>query len=215
MSLHGPLGVSVLMVLAYLCGSFPTSYLVGRLRGVDLREEGSGNLGATNVYRVLGAPSAVPVALVDVAKGFFPAWLFPLWDGSGMPGLALAYGIAAILGHVYPIFLRFRGGKGVATGAGVVLAVAPLALLVAGFVWLGLVLVTGIVSVASLAAATLIPIVLFLTDGSLHATLFTTAIALFVWWTHRENLARLWRGEEHGFRRSREAAEEERGAPPR
>lgn len=204
--------VAILLLAAYAIGSTPTSYLIGRLRGVDLREHGSGNLGGTNVYRVLGAGAAVPVLFVDVLKGWLPVALFPLWDGNGFSTLSLAYGLFAIAGHVWSIFLRFQGGKGVATGAGVLIALAPLTTLIAFLVWAGVVLITRIVSVASLAAATLVPLVAYLTDAPRSTVLFGLAIAVFVWWTHRENLRRLLRGEELRFARTGPSDKKERSS---
>lgn len=186
-------------LLAYLAGSFPTAWLMGRAFGVDLRREGSGNLGGTNAYRVLGPRGGIPVILVDVAKGYVPAAYFPVWDGSGIGQLALVYGLLAILGHVWPIWLRFRGGKGVATGAGVLVALAPFAAVVALLVWLGLVALTRTVSIASLGAATVVPVTAALTDEPVSTTLFCVGVSLFVWWTHRSNLGRLARGEELRF----------------
>ena len=107
------------VLAAYFAGSLPTSFLVGKMiGGMDLRREGSGNLGATNVYRAMGLRVAVPVGLVDVGKGWLPAWLFPMLDGGAADGWAAAYGAAAILGHTFSCWVRFRGGKGVATAAG-------------------------------------------------------------------------------------------------
>ncbi|MFO7588279.1 MAG: glycerol-3-phosphate 1-O-acyltransferase PlsY [Gemmatimonadota bacterium] len=190
------------LLLAYLAGTIPTAWLVGRAFGVDLREHGSGNLGATNAYRVLGAKAGVPVVVVDVLKGWVPAAMFPAWDGTGAPGLAVACGLLAIAGHVWPVWLRFRGGKGVATGAGVLVALAPLTALVALLVWLGVVSLTRIVSAASLAAATTTPVVAWITDAPSSTVWFCGFVALFVWWTHRANLQRLRAGEELRFRRS-------------
>ena len=206
-----PMNIVLLTLAAYLLGSIPTSYLVGRAHGVDLREHGSGNLGGTNVYRVLGLRAGLPVVLIDVSKGFLPAYFFPGWDGSPMGQLALVYGLAAIAGHVWSIFMRFQGGKGVATGGGVLIALAPTSAQVGLLVWAGLVLITGYVSVASIAAATTVPVVAWLTDERVSTVLFCAAIALFVWWTHRQNLRRLMRGEENRFgtnRRRRGSAEE-------
>jgi glycerol-3-phosphate acyltransferase PlsY len=194
-----PVSVALLTLAAYLLGSIPTSYLVGRVHGVDLREHGSGNLGGTNAYRVLGLRAGLPVVLVDVSKGFVPAYFFPSWDGSPIGQLALVYGLAAIAGHVWSIFMRFRGGKGVATGAGVLVALAPTSALVGLLVWAGLVSITRYVSVASIAAATVVPVAAWMTDERASTVLFCTAIALFVWWTHRQNLRRLVRGEENRF----------------
>jgi glycerol-3-phosphate acyltransferase PlsY len=189
------------MLLAYLCGSIPTAWLVGRAFSVDLREHGSGNLGGTNAYRVLGPKGGIPVVAVDILKGWVPAALFPGWDGAGDPRLALAYGLLAIAGHVWPVWLGFRGGKGVATGAGVLVALTPLTALVALLVWLGVVSLTRVVSVASLAAATVAPLVAWVTDAPASTVGFCAFVGAFVWWTHRANLSRLRRGEELRFRR--------------
>lgn len=187
------------LILAYLAGSFPTAWLVGRAMGLDLRQEGSGNLGGTNAFRVMGARGGIPVVAVDVTKGYVPAAMFPLWDGSALPELALAYGLLAIIGHVWPVWLRFQGGKGVATGGGVLLALAPLAALVALMIWIGVVLLTRTVSIASLVAATSVPVVASLTGAPVSTVLFCAGIAGFVWWTHRSNLGRIARGEELRF----------------
>lgn len=187
------------LALAYLAGSLPASYLAGRLRGVDLRDHGSGNLGATNVYRVLGAGSAIPVVIVDIGKGFVPAQFFPGWDGSPDTRLAIAYGCAAIAGHVWSVFLKFRGGKGVATGAGVLFALAPLATVLALLLWIGIVALTRYVSVGSILTATFVPIFAFMFDASSAEVAFCALVAAFVWWTHRENIRRLLAGTEHRF----------------
>lgn len=188
--------VATLAALAYLLGSLPSSWLAGRAAGVDLTHRGSGNLGGTNVFRVLGWRYALPVVLADVGKGFVPAYLFPAWDGAGSPELALLYGLAAIGGHVWSVFLRFRGGKGVATAGGVLLALTPVAVAAGALVWTALVVLTRRVSVASLSAATLLPLAAWLLDAQSEKVLFTVVLAGFVWWTHRENLGRLARGEE-------------------
>lgn len=187
-------------IAAYLLGSIPFGYAAGRLARVDLRITGSGNTGATNVYRSLGLWWAAPVILLDVLKGFLPVWLFPMWDGTARSHLAIVYGIAAVAGHVWSVFLRLRGGKGVATAAGVMLALAPIAATIAMLLWVGLVLITGFVSVASLVAATLVPVLAYFEDAPIETIAFSLGIATFVWWTHRSNLVRLVRGEELGFR---------------
>lgn len=198
----------VFLLLAYVVGSLPASYLIGRMRGVDLREHGSGNLGATNAYRVLGAGAAVPVLIVDIAKGFVPAAMFPGWDGVANGGLAIAYGLAAIVGHVWPFALGFRGGKGVATGAGVLLALAPLTTFVALLVWIGIVSLTRYVSVGSIATATLVPLLAHMFDAPSSTVLFCAGVAAFVWWTHRANIRRLLAGSEHRFGSGRRRAGE-------
>jgi glycerol-3-phosphate acyltransferase PlsY len=192
------------LILAYLAGSFPTAWLVGRAMGFDLRQQGSGNLGGTNAYRVLGPKGGIPVVAVDVTKGYVPAALFPLWDGAPIPELALVYGLLAIIGHVWPVWLRFQGGKGVATGGGVLLALAPLAALVALLIWIGIVLLTRTVSVASLVAATVVPLVAWVTGAAPSTVVFCAGVAAFVWWTHRSNLVRIARGEELRFGNGRQ-----------
>jgi glycerol-3-phosphate acyltransferase PlsY len=149
----------------------------------------------------------VPVVVVDVAKGFVPATTFPGWDGTAAAGLAVVYGLAAIAGHVWPFTLRFRGGKGVATGAGVLLALAPLTTLIALFVWIGVVSLTRYVSVGSIATATLVPLLALAFDAPAATVWFCAFVALFVWWTHRENLRRLAAGTEHRFGSGRRRTE--------
>ncbi len=190
----------LLVVAGYLLGSVPASYVAGRLvRGIDLREHGSGNLGATNTFRVLGAKVAAPVMLFDVLKGFVPAWYFPLWDSSPDWRWALAYGAAAIVGHVFSLYMRFRGGKGVATGAGVFLALAPAAVGGAFLVWLATLRLGRMVSLASiLAALTMLPL-LWLTSDRWEVRALGGAIAAFVVFSHRANVGRILRGEEHRF----------------
>jgi glycerol-3-phosphate acyltransferase PlsY len=202
--------VFLFALAAYLMGAIPTSYLVGKLHGIDLREHGSGNLGGTNAYRVMGLSAGIPVVSVDVAKGFFPAYFFPSWDGAALGDLALLYGLAAIGGHVWSIFVGFRGGKGVATGAGVLVALAPTSALISLLVWIGVVAITGYVSAASISAATLVPLTAWLTDEATSTIVFCAAIAMFVWWTHRDNVRRLIRGEENRFGRSQAASRSEK-----
>ena len=193
----------LLVLLSYLLGAIPTSHWVGRaVYGIDLREHGSGNLGATNVYRVLGWKAALPVMLVDVGKGFVPAWLFPRMDDAVWTW-ALAYGTAAVLGHVYSLWVGFKGGKGVATSGGVLLGLAPWGVLVGFAVWALVVFATRIVSLGSILAALSVPVaLLFLpSEGGRPLLVFTVALALFVIWAHRANIGRLMRGEEHRFGR--------------
>ena len=197
----------LLVVLGYLMGATPTSHWVAKgIYGVDLRREGSGNLGATNTFRVLGWKAALPVTVVDVAKGWLPTWLFPYGDGVGSPeAWALAYGGAAIVGHVFSVWVRFRGGKGVATSGGVFLALAPWAVLIAFAVWLAVLLAFRMVSLASIMAALAVPVAVALLpgEGGTLVQLFTIALAGFVVWAHRANMRRILAGEEHRFGRAR------------
>jgi glycerol-3-phosphate acyltransferase PlsY len=198
------------LVAGYLAGSFPTSFLGGKLAGIDLREHGSKNLGATNVYRVLGLKYAVPVGLIDVAKGAIPVALASRAAGD-RAWLPLMVGCAAILGHVFSAFLRFRGGKGVATAAGVVLALAPAALGVSAAVWVGVLTATGFVSLASMLGAVAFPIsVGVLYPSSTHVFWVGVVLAVFIVFTHRSNIGRLLSGTENRFRRGRKAADGER-----
>ncbi len=195
------------IVLAYLTGAFPTSYVVAKVGyGIDLRQHGSGNLGATNAYRLLGWKAALPIFIVDIAKGWFPTFCFPLWNAGGSPDWAMVFGAAAILGHVYSVYVRFRGGKGVATSAGVLLALQPVAMLVGLAVWAGLVWATGYVSLASIAAALVIPVAVLLLNGVGALFWLTLALAGFVVWAHRANIKRLLEGSEHRFGHRREEA---------
>jgi len=190
----------LLTVAAYLTGAFPTSFVVGRaFHGIDLRAHGSGNLGATNAYRVLGWRAAVPIFVVDIFKGWLPVYWFPMLDGSPAAEWALLYGTGAIVGHVYSAYVGFKGGKGVATGAGVFLALAPVAVLVGLAVWTGLVVTTRMVSLGSIAAAATLPLVVFLTEGAGSVFYLAAALAAFVIWSHRANIRRLMRGEELRF----------------
>jgi glycerol-3-phosphate acyltransferase PlsY len=200
----------LLLILAYLLGATPTGLWVGkRFFGIDLRTVGSGNLGATNTFRVLGWKAALPVILVDVLKGWLPTWLFPRLAYAGTAwGWTLAFGAAAILGHVYSVWVRFRGGKGVATSGGVFLALAPWAVLGATAAWTVTVWITRIVSLGSVVAALVLPLAVALTphQGGRALTWFSVALGIFVIAAHRANLGRLARGEEHRFGRAPKSA---------
>lgn len=191
------------ILISYLAGSIPSAYLAGKARGVDLRAHGSGNLGATNVARVLGTRVGVLVFVADVLKGFLPVWILPRYLAS--PNLelwAVLFGAAAILGHVKPIFLGGKGGgKGVATASGVFLALAFVPLLIAQVVWAAVFHVTRYVSLASLVSAAILPIAILTWWREPLSPVFIASVivAAFVFWTHRANIGRLRRGEEHRF----------------
>ena len=193
----------LLIPAAYVIGATPTSHWVAwTLYGVDLRREGSGNLGATNTYRVLGWKAAVPVVVVDVLKGWVPTAAFPLLAPAPF-SWTIGYGAAAILGHVFSFWIRFRGGKGVATSAGVFAALTPVAMLIAFVVWLATLAMTGYVSLASMLGALALAssTLLIPHDGPWAVSAFTVVLAAFIVWAHRGNVARLIRGEEHRVRR--------------
>lgn len=192
---------------AYLLGAIPTSYLVMRMaRGVDLRTVGSGNLGATNLYRQLGWRFAVPVGLFDMAKGALPVIAGLQLPGGGM-AVALGLGAAAVIGHVYSLFVGFKGGKGVATGAGVVLGLAPWAFVVSLGIWGVVVWLSGYVSLASVIAALLFPGVTWLLHPDQRPLLWMhVALAALIVVLHRTNLRRLVAGTENRFGRHGPAA---------
>lgn len=193
----------LIVIGGYLLGAVPSSYLAGRLGGVDLREMGSKNLGATNVYRVLGWGYAVPVAVFDVAKGFLPV-LYAASSADQIPWLPVTAGVAAVVGHVFPVYLRFRGGKGVATASGAVLALAPTALAASAAVWLLLVTATRYVSVGSIVGALSFPLAVFVLEPRDSYTLGASVVlAMFIVFTHRANIRRLVAGTENRIGRPR------------
>jgi glycerol-3-phosphate acyltransferase PlsY len=195
------------LALAYLIGGFPSSVVLGKmLRGVDVRLEGSGNAGATNAWRVLGWRIGIAVLVLDTAKGALAAALVPRIASSDLPiGLAAASilcGLAAVLGHVFPVYIGFRGGKGVATAAGMLVAVAPIPVAIALGIFVLSIVASGWVSLGSLLAAWTVPLAAALVppsrDGLSYPLLLalTTGLAVLITVTHRANLHRLLRGEE-------------------
>lgn len=191
------------LLASYLLGAIPTSYLTARLfRGIDLREHGSRNLGATNLYRVLGWRFAIPVGLFDAAKGLIPVLVFaPRVSSSEL--FALVCGMTAVLGHVYSVFVGFKGGKGVATAAGVMLALTPIALGVSFAVWLVIVMLSGYVSLGSIASAAIFPAAVRILDPPGQPAIFwlDVVVAAGIIWLHRANIARLIKGTENRFGR--------------
>jgi glycerol-3-phosphate acyltransferase PlsY len=191
------------LIASYLLGAVPTSYLAARLfRGIDLREHGSRNLGATNLYRVLGWRYAVPVGLLDAAKGLVPVLVFaPRVSSSEL--FALICGLVAVVGHVFSVFVGFKGGKGVATAAGVMLGLTPAALGVAVLVWAALVYFTGYVSLGSIAAAAIFPLAVYLLEPPDQPAMLwlDIAVAAAIVWFHRGNIQRLFKGTENRFGR--------------
>jgi len=203
---------AILAILAsYLLGATPTSYIAGKLgRGIDLREHGSKNLGATNVYRILGWKYAIPVALFDIAKGAIPVLLFARWAGAAEhPWLPVALGGAAVLGHMFSPYVSFKGGKGVATAAGMFLALAPVAVLLAILVWGICLWLTGYVSLSSIIAVASVPLWVWLL-GSPHDSTYvlwaSVGLVVLILFAHRRNIARLLAGTENRFRARRNPA---------
>ena len=198
---------AAVVVLSYVSGSIPAAFLAGKWSGVDLREHGSGNLGATNVLRVLGPRIGMLVFAIDIAKGALPVWLLPpLTNTAGhtLTWIAVACGVAAILGHIRPVFLGFgKGGKGVATACGVFLALAPLQTLLSLLIFAVVVLTSGYVSLGSLTGAISLPVLIGASIG-VRSPLFYIALLtlVFVFWTHRANIERLRAGTEYRFGRA-------------
>jgi glycerol-3-phosphate acyltransferase PlsY len=198
------LKVALTLLLSYLLGSVATAVWAGKMfHGVDVREHGSGNAGATNVIRVLGWKTGIPVLLIDVLKGWLAAMLpviFYLADpGSALlTNLQILAGISAILGHIFPVFAGFRGGKGVATIFGVLLAINPLLTISCFGVFLLIFLISGYVSLSSMSAGIAFPIFLFafFNTPSVFFKVFSIVVAIALILTHRKNISRLLKGEE-------------------
>jgi len=186
-------GAGGLLALSYLLGTFPTALIVARLAGHDPTKEGSGNPGASNVYRLAGAQAGMAVFLGDAAKG---AIATGMGRGAGGPRLALACGIAAVVGHVFPLFRRFRGGRGVATAAGTVAVVEPLVALPFVAVWLLIARLTGKASAASLVVIGATPAVVLALDRPVWEKAGMGGLAAIVVARHAGNLVRLARGDE-------------------
>jgi len=197
----------LVILCSYLIGSFPTAIIAGRLLiKADIRKLGSGNAGATNVFRILGWKPALIVVLIDIAKGFCPVFfLAPFAIGSvALDGtvIMILAGVAAIAGHVWTVFAGFRGGKGVGTGFGVLLGLAPVPALLMLAVWIAVTAATRIISIASMAAALAFPLILLAQrvllekEVALPVQILSGVLALFILITHRKNIGRLLKGEE-------------------
>lgn len=186
--------IVALAAVAFVIGSLSPSVLLGRaVRGIDIREHGSGNAGATNAFRVLGTPLGVAVLVLDVAKGFTPVMIARFLVE---PDWTVLVALAAMAGHNYSIFLRGRGGKGVATGAGVLLAMMPISLVILVALFVVVLLSTSYVSAASVTAALGLPVLAFLGGQPTPYLLFSLAASGIVVWAHRGNLRRLFRHTE-------------------
>jgi glycerol-3-phosphate acyltransferase PlsY len=186
-----------LVVSAYLLGSVPSGYILGSMAGVDVRKLGSGNVGATNVARVLGKGRGVLTLIADATKGWLPVFAAQQLDMS-LPVITLAGG-AAFLGHLYSLFLRFEGGKGVATAFGVILALAPVPTAISMAVFAIVFAATRVVSLGSLTAAIAAPVSLWVLGYPSLVTALVGFIALMITWRHRDNLQRLLAGTEPKF----------------
>ncbi len=206
----------VLLIISYVIGSTPTSIIMGKLtKGIDIREHGSGNAGGTNVFRVLGWKPALVVVIVDIFKGWLPAAilavkLFPGQLAIADTGLVqILCGFAAVLGHTYTIFANFKGGKGVGTLAGMLLALFPIAFPLCLLVFIITLISTGYVSVGSMMAAVFLPVFLLtlppltgLEPASFSLMVFSLLVPFFVIYTHRSNIGRLRNGNENRFEKA-------------
>jgi len=189
--------IALMLLFAYLMGSVPIGFLMGFISGVDVRQEGSGNVGATNVARVVGKGRGVLTLLGDAAKGYTPVFLslqleFDFW-------VSAATAFVAFLGHLYPVFLKFKGGKGVATALGVFLALTPMGTGILVLVFFLVVIFSRMVSLGSLVASALAPVIFWYSSGSLYLVGLSFLIALFTIARHRDNIQRMISGAEPRF----------------
>ena len=190
------------LFIAYLIGSIPTAYIFGRLlKGIDIRQYGSGNIGATNVFRVIGRFPGILVLFIDIMKGFvcatYVANLFMYISPVTRPQLySVLAGLAAIAGHNWTLFLRFRGGKGVATSAGVVIGLIPKIFWLGFLVWCIIFSVTGFISLASIVASVSIPLFTLVFGAPTEIVIFMSILCLVIVYKHRPNIKRLQKGEE-------------------
>ncbi len=190
--------LALLIGSAYLIGSIPTGLLFGKAYGIDVRKEGSGNIGATNLYRTVGRKVGIFTLVGDCLKGLLPVMFVKF--SALPPEFAAWVGLAAFCGHVFSVFLKFRGGKGVATALGVFLALAPLAVAIAIALFAGMMFVWRYVSLGSISAAAIMPLAVFFLGGSRTVTVVTLVIAVIVIIRHQENIRRLISGNESRFK---------------
>ena len=199
--------ILIVVLTAYLLGSIPSSVWIGKIfYGIDVREHGSGNAGTTNTIRILGYKAGIPVFIIDALKGWFAVFLtkivFGYFPSIEMPEyMSLIAAVAVVLGHIFPVFAGFRGGKGVATLLGVGFGLIPIPALIALGIFMLVLLCFGYVSLASITAAVTLPFItyFFVMPGKLLLLLLTIAVAVFIPITHRQNIKRLLNGTENKF----------------
>lgn len=193
-----PLTWMLLIVAAYLLGAIPNGLLIARLKGIDLQKTGSGNIGATNVFRCVGKGWGILAFVLDAAKGFIPAFFFPLLVEGAPSWLGLACGAAAVAGHNWPVWLKSKGGKGVSTSAGMLLGVAPAAVGIGVAVFALVVVLTRWVSLSSIAAAIAVPVAYLWMNGAGNLPLAVALVVMgvLVIFKHRANIHRLLAGTE-------------------
>ena len=208
------LACTLTALAAYLLGSVPTGYLVARARGIDIRTVGSGNIGATNVFRYLGKPAGIFVLLADALKGWLAvvvivrglrAALHWSFDPQTQEWLSICAGLFAVLGHNYTCWLHFKGGKGIATSAGVLVALVPSALFIILGIWIVVFALTRYVSLASMCGSAALPVATWLTGESSTMIIVTSAMAVLAIYKHKANIQRLWAGTEPRIGQSQHA----------
>tara|TARA_B100001250_G_scaffold389989_1_gene389557 strand:+ start:1822 stop:2493 length:672 start_codon:yes stop_codon:yes gene_type:complete len=204
----------LILFASYITGSFPTSIIMGRLtKGIDIREHGSGNAGGTNVYRVLGWKPALVVVVFDIFKGWLPtAYLAKIFfDANPIPDLGLFQilcGFSAVLGHTYTVFAKFKGGKGVGTLAGMLIAMFPVAVPLCILIFVVTLILTGYVSMGSIIASASLPLLLLtlpiigIEPAELSLLIFSLMVPFFIIYTHRSNISRLRDGDENRFEKA-------------
>ena len=203
------IGLLIKIALSYMLGSVSGSMVVGSLRHVDIRKSGSGNAGGTNAFRTQGLKFARAVILIDIGKGLLSAWLFPQFNLAALGGSVsaeiqmLACGFAAVVGHCFPLWHGFRGGKGAATAVGAILIILPLALVPMISTWLLALVVTGWVGLATMLAALCLIPAFYGLGASAAQMVFSVVLAMFVLFTHRSNIKNMLNGTEYRFEKAR------------
>lgn len=198
--------IILLVILSYLLGSIPFGYIISKVfKEIDIREYGSHNIGATNVFRVVGKRYGISCLILDIIKGLIPVVVFSgIYFHFFNPHLSLGWvkiimGIATLSGHIWPIYLNFKGGKGVATSFGVFLGIVPKVVLISLGVWLVTVLISRMISLGSILAALSLPFIEAFRGTSLTIIIFTIIIVLLIIFRHRENIEKIIQGKERSF----------------
>jgi len=189
-------GFALTAIASYLLGSIPTGYLFAKARGIDIRSVGSGNIGATNAFRVLGKPAGITVLLIDALKGYFACKFIAFGPGAPSEAHAMVAGLCAILGHNYTCWLKFKGGKGIATSAGVLIALAPAGFVIALAAFMIVLAASRYVSLSSISAAIVLPFGVWAANGTPKMIVLMTALSAMAIYKHRGNIARLRAGTE-------------------
>ncbi len=196
---------------AYLLGAIPTGFIIVKLlKGIDIREHGSGNIGATNVKRVLGTAWFFIVLFLDAMKGLLPVLLAKIFYGETMPHLEVIAGAFAVIGHTFTVFLKFKGGKGVATALGVFLGLAPFSVLSCMAVFFILLAFFGYISLGSIAAAALLPVFVFIYGEGMSVLALAVVLAVFIIYKHKDNISRLINGTENKFSLKKDGEKEKK-----